>query len=50
MERRFLANRQETVGTSEEGEKVEKVDTAFGSAGGNDAHGFSGLGLAAWTW
>jgi hypothetical protein len=50
MKRRFLANRQETAGTSEEGEKVEKVDTAFGSAGGNDAHGFSGLGLAAWTW
>jgi hypothetical protein len=35
------------VGTSEEGEKVEKVDGALGVVGGNDACGFSGLGLAA---
>jgi hypothetical protein len=32
-----------------EGEKVEKVDAALGVAGGNDACGFSGLGLAAWS-
>jgi hypothetical protein len=51
MERRFLAL---TIGKwSEdllwEGEKVEKVDGALGVVGSDDACGFSGLGLAAWT-
>jgi hypothetical protein len=32
-----------------EGEKVEKVDAAFGVVGSDDARGFSSLGLAAWT-
>jgi hypothetical protein len=46
----FLANRQEMVGTCFGKEKVEKVDAALGVVGGNDAYGFSGLGLAAWIW
>src|SRR5215218_1596753 len=46
----FSSNRKEIVARCfEKGEKVEKVDAAFGVVGGNDAYGFSGLGLAAWT-
>ena len=42
--------REKIVGTSfGKGENVEKVDGAFGVVGGDDARGFSGLGLAAWT-
>jgi hypothetical protein len=33
-----------------EGEKVEKIDGAFGVVGGDDARGFSGPSLAAWSW